>query len=183
MTKHLQFAIEHYSVREMSFIDDVTELFNQRYLPMVLDKEISRAKREQCTFAVLFLDVDFFKAVNDTCGHLVGSQILIEMSEIIKSHIRISDFAFRYGGDEFVIVLTQTDVDKAKVVAERIRKAVEAKGFDVEGAPAEIKLTVSIGLAGFPRHAQTSEQIIQLADDAMYLAKNKSRNTVYVTAS
>ena len=183
MTKHLQFAIEHYSTREQSFIDDVTDLYNQRYLPMVLDKEIARATREKGTFAVLFLDIDYFKAVNDTCGHLVGSQILVEISEIIKDQIRTSDFAFRYGGDEFVVLLPQTDVDKAQVVAERIREAVEANGFSIEGVPAEIKLTVSIGLSGFPQHATTSEEIIQLADDAMYLAKNKSRNTVYVTAS
>ncbi|MCB9026229.1 MAG: GGDEF domain-containing protein [Bdellovibrionaceae bacterium] len=184
MTKHLMFCIEHYMVREQSFLDDVTDLYNQRYLPLVLDKEISRSKREKDGgFAVLFLDIDYFKAVNDTCGHQVGSHILVEISDIIKNQIRTSDFAFRYGGDEFVLILTQTDVDKAQVLAERIRQAVESMSFAVEGGPSDLKLTVSIGLAGFPTHASTSEQIIQLADDAMYLAKNKSRNTIYVAAS
>ncbi len=183
MRRHLSFCIEHYKVREKSYIDDVTALYNQRYLPMVLDNEIARAKRSQTAFAVLFLDIDYFKTVNDTCGHLVGSKILVDISEIIQSIVRSSDYAFRYGGDEFVIVLTQTDAQKALVVAERIRKAVEATSFKIEGGPADLKLTVSVGLAGYPEHATSSSQIIQLADDAMYLAKHKSRNTVYVTAS
>lgn len=183
MKKHFTFCVDHYKVREQSFVDDVTDLYNQRYLPLVLDKEIARVVRSQEKFAVLFLDIDYFKFVNDTCGHLVGSQILVEMAQIIQSQIRTNDFAFRYGGDEFVVILTQTTVDKAQAVAERIRLAVEQKSFVVEGGPADLKLTVSIGLAGFPDHAKTSQDIIQLADDAMYFAKSKSRNTVYVTAS
>ena len=129
----------------------------------------------------MFVDVDYFKMVNDTRGHLVGSKILTEVSLLIKNQIRANDYAFRYGGDEFVILLIDTGVKAAETVAERIRKSVEDAAFAVEGP--ELRITVSIGLAAFPDHAKTSEQVIHLADQAMYYAKNKSRNIVYVTAS
>lgn len=181
MSMHLSFCLEHYRVRGETLIDDVTELYNQRYLPRVLDKEISRSKKVESPFTVLFLDVDHFKHVNDTRGHLVGSKVLMRMGEIISAEVRTNDYAFRYGGDEFVIVVVDADTDAASVIAEKIREKVEKTKFCLGGP--EFSVTVSIGLASFPDHAKSSEQIIQMADEAMYYAKNKSRNIVYVTAS
>lgn len=181
ISRHICFCLEHSEVKNLTFVDDVTSLYNQRYLQLVLDREVAKSKRSSSPFSLLFLDVDYFKIVNDTRGHIVGSKILVEISNLIREQIRMSDFAFRYGGDEFVVLLLDTPVGIAENIAERIRKKVEDTSFRIGGD--DIRLTVSIGVAGFPDHAKTSEQIIQLADIAMYYAKNKSRNVVYVTAS
>src|SRR5690606_38723151 len=109
-----------------------------------------------------------------TRGHWVGSKVLVELGRLIKTSVRSSDYAFRYGGDEFVVVLVDTDVTNAEKVAERIRKKVEQTTFKIDGI--QLNVTVSIGLAAFPEHARTSEQVIQMADQAMYYEKNKSRN-------
>lgn len=178
---HLSFCIEHHRAKDLSYMDDVTSLHNQRYLPLVLDKEMSRAYRNKSPFSVLFMDIDYFKNVNDTRGHLVGSKILSDLSSIIKKCIRTNDYAFRYGGDEFVIIVVDAGVDHSKIVAERIRKTVEETTFEVHGH--ELNITVSIGIAAYPQHAQTKEDILKMADHAMYCAKNKSRNLVYITAS
>lgn len=180
MSRHIQFSLEHHAALSRSFVDDLTELYNQRYLPLVLDNEIVRSRRLNRSFSVLFLDVDLFKSVNDTRGHWIGSKVLVELGQIIKKSVRSSDYAFRYGGDEFLIVLTETDVAQAQIVAERLRKKVEQTTFRIDGV--DLAVTVSIGLAAFPDHAQTSSQVIQMADQAMYYGKHKSRNVVYVAS-
>ena len=180
MARHIQFSLEHHAALSRSFVDDLTELYNQRYLPLVLDNEIVRSRRLNRSFSVLFLDVDLFKSVNDTRGHWIGSKVLVELGQIIKKSVRSSDYAFRYGGDEFLIVLTETDVTQAQIVAERLRKKVEQTTFRIDGV--DLAVTVSIGLAAFPDHAQTSSQVIQMADQAMYYGKHKSRNVVYVAS-
>jgi diguanylate cyclase (GGDEF)-like protein len=164
----------------LSYIDDVTDLYNQRYLKLVLDKEINRAQRSENCFSVLFMDIDHFKRVNDTRGHLVGSKVLVELSKIIHQNTRVVDYGFRYGGDEFLVVLVGTSAEQAKVVAERMRKQVEESVFDIDGI--QLKVTLSIGIASFPEHAKTKEQVIELADKAMYDGKKKSRNIVYVAS-
>lgn len=180
MSRFLNFAIQLWEAQNMTLMDDLTDLHNQRYLPRVLDREMARAKRIGKKFTVMFMDVDYFKKVNDSNGHWVGSHLLVELGKLLKASVRTCDYAFRYGGDEFVLVLVDSDGESSKVVAERIRKRIEETRFEVAGQ--SLKVTVSIGLACYPDHAQSRQEIIELADQAMYYGKNKSRNIVYVAS-
>ncbi len=177
MTRFLEFGLAHWDGKRLALVDDLTELFNQRYLPTVIENEINRSKRKNSAFTLLFMDLDYFKMVNDTRGHWIGSKLLKEIGNILRQSIRSCDYGFRYGGDEFVVVLPDTDINGGQVVAERIRKSVEESRFLIDGH--DIKLTMSVGLAAYPEHAKSKEQIIQLADQAMYYGKRKSRNIVY----
>lgn len=178
--KYLGFAYQMLDARNMSYVDELTGLYNQRYLPMVLDHEIERSRRDSAQFSLLFMDIDYFKMVNDGRGHWVGSKLLIELGQIFKKQVRACDYAFRYGGDEFIILLSASNAENSKKVAERMRKAVEEHTFNIEGQ--NLKLTISIGLASYPEHAQTASGLIQLADQAMYYGKRKSRNIVFVAS-
>ncbi len=177
---HLEQSYAYQQIEHMTFRDDLTELYNQRYLPIILDQEMQRAVRHGHNFSVLFLDVDFFKMVNDTKGHLVGSNVLVQISKLIKDSIRGTDFAFRYGGDEYVIVLSDASSAQATIVAERLRKKTESSVFEVGNS--QVKVTVSIGIATYPEHAQTTAELLQMADDAMYKGKHKSRNIVFIAS-
>jgi diguanylate cyclase (GGDEF)-like protein len=122
------------------------------------------------------MDLDFFKQVNDTKGHLVGSKILVELGILLQGQLRRSDYAFRYGGDEFVCVLPDTHAEGAMIAAERLRAVVESQEFVIDGH--SIKITVSVGIATYPDHASSRRDIIYMADQAMYYGKAKSRNIV-----
>ena len=159
------------------FRDGLTGLYNQRFLNMTLNQKIKEQKRYNTPFTILFIDVDHFKKVNDSSGHLVGSSVLVEIGKLIERSVRGSDFAFRYGGDEFIALLSHTKADSATIVAERIRKEIEAEKFFVSGE--EVKVTVSIGIAGYPENASSAEEIIEMADKAMYYGKNQGRNIIY----
>lgn len=178
--KYLSFAYEIFDAKNLSYIDEVTGLHNQRYLPMVLEHEIQRAKRENTQFTLLFLDIDFFKMVNDGRGHWVGSRLLDALGKVLKSQVRACDYTFRYGGDEFIVVLSNAGIEGGKIVAERIRKVVEEKAFQVENHT--LNLTVSIGLASYPTHAKSVVDLITIADQAMYDGKRKSRNIVFIAS-
>lgn len=168
-------------LKGLTFTDDLTGLYNQRYLEVILDREISLSKRSDVNFSVLFLDMDHFKNVNDTHGHLIGSRLLFEVGQEIKRTLRESDVCFRYGGDEFLIILAHTGLDDAVVVAERIRVQVEKKRFLArEGL--DIRLTASIGVAAVPDHATSKTQILKAADAALYGVKKAVRNKV-ITAT
>lgn len=172
---------KHYQkILEESYRDDVTSLYNQKYLPVVTENLIEASKQSGNSFSVLFIDVDFFKKVNDTKGHLVGSGILCELGAILKKNIRDEDYPFRYGGDEFLLLLANTDAKAAEKIAERIRAQVEAHEFHI--GEHTIHITLSIGIASYPEHATTKEDVIELADQAMYYGKNKSRNIVFVAS-
>jgi diguanylate cyclase (GGDEF)-like protein len=144
---------------------------------LILDRELSLAKRNNTEFSVLFLDLDHFKNVNDTHGHLIGSRLLFEVGQEIKRALRDSDITFRYGGDEFVIILSHTGLDQAVSVAERIRVQIEKKRFLVRDN-LEIRLTASLGVATVPLHAITKQQILKAADEALYGVKKAVRNKV-----
>lgn len=169
-----------YEIEELSFVDEVTGLYNQRYLHLVLDQEIERVKRENTKFSVLFIDIDHFKNVNDKNGHLVGSQVLKEIGKILKQNVRSVDYCFRYGGDEFLLVLSGANTDQSTIVAERIRKQIDSTDFVIDGT--KVHVTLSIGIACFPDHAKSKKKIIQVADEAMYCGKNLTRNIVYVAS-
>lgn len=163
--------------REKAFIDDVTELYNARYLFSALDREVSRAARSSLEVSSLFLDLDHFKQVNDHHGHLVGSRVLRELGHLFHRSVRSIDTVGRYGGDEFTIILVDTAHRAAVQVAERIRGLVEETAFGAAGG-LRLRLTVSIGVASFPQHGRDREGLLDQSDKAMYLAKSLGRNRV-----
>jgi diguanylate cyclase (GGDEF)-like protein len=165
--------------QSLIYIDDLTKLYNGRYLNVVLDREMKRSERYRNFFCVLFMDIDFFKRVNDAHGHLVGSRVLVEVGTVLRACVRDSDTVVRYGGDEFVVLLVETNADEAMIVAERMRRMVEAEAFVKEGG-LEVRLTISIGIAAFPEHATTKQNLLTLADQAMYRGKESTRNVVYL---
>ena len=164
-------------IHELTITDDCTALYNARHLNFVLDSEIYRSIRYGYEFSVIFIDLDHFKLVNDTHGHLAGSKLLWHVGTLIKGHLRLIDYAFRYGGDEFVVLLPQTSKHNALSVVRRLRELLNAKIFlDEEGL--NVKVTASFGVAGFPADAQTRKDLLYLADEAMYLVKNSTRNNI-----
>ena len=172
--------IEQYmGVQHLVYVDDATGLYNTRYLNSVLDREITQARANSKPFAVLFIDADKFKGINDTHGHVIGTKLLNELGTVLKGMTRDSDTVFRYGGDEFVAVLSPCDLATAKTVAERIRIKVEKHDF-LKSENMKIKFTCTIGVAIFPDHASSKKEIISAADHAMYAAKRKARNCVMI---
>ncbi len=168
-------------IQELTITDDCTGLFNARHLHKTLETEVYRSARFGYQFSVIFIDLDHFKAVNDTHGHLVGSRLLAEVGYLIKAQLRLIDFAFRYGGDEFVVLLPQTSKDQAVVVAKRLQDSLRAGTFCTEQG---LNLTVraSMGLATFPHDAQTPHDIIRQADEMMYVVKNTTRDNIGVAS-
>jgi diguanylate cyclase (GGDEF)-like protein len=172
--------IERYrGVQRLAYVDDATGLYNTRYLSDLLEREISKAEQSGQSFAILFMDLDRFKQVNDGNGHLVGTKILNELGKRLRRYVRDTDTVFRYGGDEFIAVLSPCDLPTAQAVAERIRVSVEKHSF-LRSEGLDLRLTVSIGVAVFPIHARSKREIMDAADTAMYTAKKTSRNAVYV---
>jgi len=172
--------VEKYvNAQEMAYVDSLTDLYNTRYLDITLENEIKRSMRSREPFSVLFMDLDHFKDINDVHGHLVGSKLLIEVGSILLECVREVDTVVRYGGDEYTIILVDTDHDVAYKVAERIRTTIEDKAF-LSNEGLDLNLTASIGLATYPSHAKDKKELLDMADRAMYYGKNRSRNTVYV---
>src|ERR1700719_3064422 len=164
-------------IHELTIKDDCTCLYNARHLNFILDTEIYRSNRYAFEFSLLFIDLDHFKAVNDTHGHLVGSKLLAEVGQLVKTACRRIDFAFRYGGDEFVIVLPQSSKENAFVVARRLHKMIgETVWLKSEGL--NIHFTASIGVASYPADAKSKVDLLHLADEAMYMVKNTTRDGV-----
>ncbi len=163
-------------IETMAITDDLTEVCTRRYFLERFEEEIKRAKARKTTVAFLMLDVDHFKMVNDQHGHLTGDQVLKEVGVIIKESIREIDIAGRYGGEEFCVVLPDTDLEGAKAVAERIRKAAANK--PIKAYDTVIRITISIGLSTYPADGKVQEELIDKADWALYRAKSQGRNCV-----
>ncbi len=164
-------------IQELTITDDCTGLYNARHLYKTLETEVYRSARFGYEFSVLFIDLDHFKSVNDTHGHLVGSKLLAEIGYLVKAQLRLIDYAFRYGGDEFVVLLPQTSKDQALVVAKRLRDAMRASNFcRTEGL--NLNVRASIGLATYPHDARDAHDIIRQADEMMYLVKNTTRDNI-----
>jgi diguanylate cyclase (GGDEF)-like protein len=174
-------AVRIAEAERLSQTDDLTKLHNARYLRQFLLNEIRRARRYGSSVSALFLDLDDFKRVNDAHGHLVGSHVLMEMAAVILASIRDTDAVARYGGDEFVIVLPDTDTELAGTVAERIREKIARHQFN-GGRRLTLTLTASFGVAAFPQHASSPQQLISCADTAMYEAKAARKNCVRFAA-
>lgn len=175
-------AVRIGEAERLSQTDDLTKLHNARYLRQFLLNEIRRARRYGSIVAALFLDLDDFKRVNDAHGHLAGSHVLMEMAAVILSSIRDTDAVARYGGDEFVIVLPDTQMELAGTVAERIREKISLHRFHA-GRNLKLSLTASFGVAAFPIHASSPQQLIASADTAMYEAKAANKNCIRFSAS
>lgn len=169
-------VIEQERVRALTTTDEVTGLFNARHLHHVLEQEVARCRRFDRSFSVLFVDLDHFKVVNDSLGHAVGTRMLAQIGGVLRRKLRSSDHAFRYGGDEFVVCLIETQRPQAMEVAERIRTSIEewARGFE----DTRTVLTASIGVACFPEDASSAVALIEFADQKMYAAKRAGRNEV-----
>ena len=170
-------AEQYHHAKERAFIDDVTGVYNARYLLATADNEIQRAARYGNPLSVLFLDLDRFKGVNDRYGHLIGSETLRTLSVLLGQCVRQVDTLARYGGDEFTILLVDTDHETALRIAERIRDRVEAYRFEA-GREGQLQLTISIGVATCPLHGEERESVLDAADKAMYCAKSRGRNRV-----
>ena len=165
----------------LSQTDDLTKLHNARFLRQFLLNEVKRARRYGSSVATVFLDLDDFKRVNDLHGHLVGSYVLMEMAAIILSSVRDTDVVARYGGDEFVIILPETDFSSAARVAERLCAKI-ARHYFTGGRRLQLQLTASFGVASFPQHAHSPQQLVACADTAMYEAKAAGKNCVRFAA-
>lgn len=164
-------------VQELSIKDDVTSLYNSRHMHNVLDSELKRAKRYGKPLSLIFLDLDFFKNINDNYGHLIGSQLLREVAELLKKNLREIDVATRYGGDEFVLILPETDKEGALKVAYRLRNAMREHIF-LKSEKIAVRITASFGVAAFPEDTDNKLDLIRLADQAMYRVKLRSRDDV-----
>jgi len=179
LARHLALAWDHADrfarVEDLAYLDDLTRLYNARYLDEALEREL----HGKGPFSLLFLDLDHFKSVNDTHGHLVGSKLLVEAARVVKSCTRDQDVVARWGGDEYVVLLRETDSGGALKVAERIRRTVESHSFLAREGYG-LGVTVCIGVASHPEHGVDRRTLLDLADRAMYRGKRTSRNVVYV---
>lgn len=163
-------------LKKISQKDPLTDLYNRHVLTEQGIKEISKARRTQSALSLLMIDIDFFKRVNDTYGHIAGDQVLVSFSELLADNLRDYDLIFRYGGEEFMVILPYTSTEHACSVAEKLRRCVEETAFLT--TKGKLHITISIGVAGYSPHLTTIEQFIQEADQALFLAKRAGRNQI-----
>ena len=167
-------------VLQYATLDALTNLNNRRQFEVRLKQEIATTKRQKNPLCAMMVDIDFFKKVNDTYGHASGDAVLRTVASIIKEHLRESDIPSRYGGEEFAVLLPYTHIEEAKIVGERLRKAVETTPIPIDKK--NINVTISMGLAEFSPQ-ETGEDLFKRADSALYEAKESGRNRVCVDLS
>ncbi|HSE43568.1 MAG TPA: diguanylate cyclase [Acidobacteriota bacterium] len=172
-------AVTHYKTKELTIKDDLTEAYNRRYFEGYLEEEFLRARRYGSNLSLIFFDVDNLKEVNMQHGHLTGSKTLQEVARRLILTVRSIDKVVRYGGDEFCIVLPETDTQGAYQVAERIRNTIAAKPFIIN-ENLQFQITGSIGIASYPMHAHAKEELVRQADKAMFVIKKKSKNAIAI---
>ena len=173
-----QLASNQARLQELSIRDHLTGLFNRRYLEEMLEREIQRAIRAQQPVGILILDVDHFKQINDTLGHIAGDIVLHELGKFLSRQIRQSDIACRYGGDEFVIILPDTSRETAQQRAEQLRYGVGNIFKDHKDPPVSERISISLGVAAFPDDGSTGEVVLKAADTALLQAKHSGSNQV-----
>jgi len=161
----------------LNITDDLTGLYNARYFHHLIEYELERARRYGHDLSLIFIDLDFFKRVNDFFGHLAGSALLSEVGEMFKENMRRVNLACRYGGDEFAVLLPSTPKNGAVVLAEALRQALHEAVFSA-GGHHQVKITASFGIASYPGDARSKEELIKLADAAMYRVKHHGRDGI-----
>jgi len=167
------------SLRDLAIRDDTADCFNRRYLDQSLDDEVERCRRFGGGFALIFLDMDNLKDVNTTHGHAAGSRVLYEASVRMARSIRSIDRLYRYGGDEFVIILPGTSLEGAQEVADRIRRELSRSAYQVTES-GSVRLSASAGVAAWPEHGPSARSVIEAGDGAMRLVKDAGKNGVGV---
>ena len=166
-------------VQELTIKDEHTGVYNARHLRAQLEHEVRRSQRFHHPVSLIFLDLDRFKSINDAHGHLVGSAVLREVGELLMSCCRQLDYVFRYGGDEFALLLVETSTDGAVTTATRVRDAFRKQVFQ-QAAELELRVTASLGVATYPEHALSAVDLVRAADFAMYAAKARGRDDICV---
>ena len=172
--KKINFMYSH--TRHLSLTDGLTGLYNRRHFDNTVEREFLRSKRYGGDLTLAIIDIDYFKKINDTYGHLCGDYVLKEVAYLIQDNFRKTDIVFRYGGEEFVIILTETSTKGAEISLERLRGAIEKYSFRFENQ--KINVTISIGAAS--NEPENVNQVIVNADKALYKAKSSGRNTVKI---
>jgi diguanylate cyclase (GGDEF)-like protein len=173
-------AMLYKKIEKLAITDGLTNVFNHRYFYRKLEEEAERFKRYGTAFSLIMLDLDSFKKFNDKYGHRAGDGALFSVAQVIKASTRILDVVCRYGGEEFAVVLPETDAQQVKMVAERIRSAIQSNYFSVSDSIAPINVTVSIGVATCPQDSADINEIIEMADRALYYSKNTGKNKVSI---
>jgi len=174
-----KYILEIFEDITKSITDELTGCFNRRKLKDDLKEELERAERYNNNLSVLMIDIDWFKEYNDFHGHQKGDKLLVNLVKTIFHNIRLSDKLYRYGGEEFVVLLPEMSEKEAKEVAEKIRGKVEKKKFKGEEiSQPDLIINVSVGIASYPENGNTSSEIIFAADSALYEAKSSGKNTV-----
>lgn len=175
--KQIRLFVESGKLKQLALTDSLTKVYVRRYFQLRLEYECDRAIRYNQNFTLIMLDIDFFKKINDTYGHLCGDFVLRDIAQILQSASRKVDLICRYGGEEFVIILPQTDKEQTRICAEKIRTAIQNHQFDFKGTLVEV--TASLGVASFEEVVfDNYESIIALADARLYQAKTQGRNKV-----
>jgi diguanylate cyclase (GGDEF)-like protein len=166
-------------LKEQAITDPLTGLLNRRYLREFLPREMQRAARNKVSLALIMIDLDYFKRVNDTFGHEAGDLVLRELAELLKNAIRASDIACRFGGEEFMLVLPEASLEGAREKAEAVRASVRKLDLKFQGKPIG-RITASLGVALYPAHAEDADALMRVADEALYHAKGGGRDRVVV---
>jgi two-component system cell cycle response regulator len=168
---------------EMALTDPLTGLFNRRYMETHVGTLVERSAARGKSLSLLILDIDYFKSINDNYGHDAGDDVLREFAERLRASIRGIDLACRYGGEEFVVVMPDTDLGVATLVAERIRRRIAGEPFPIEKGARAIEVTISVGIAARVGPQDNASQMLKRADEALYRAKRDGRNRVVADAA
>ncbi len=162
--------------KELSITDALTGLYNRRHFEQCADREFLRATRYKSDLTFAIVDIDFFKKINDTYGHLCGDKILKEVAFLLNESFRKTDIVFRYGGEEFVIILTETNAEAARIPLERLREKIESNTFKFKTQ--DLKVTISLGYSSDVEEAEDAVELLSFADSALYRAKENGRNQI-----
>jgi len=183
IAKHLALVVKTPRLHDRAIIDSLTGLFARRHFDIRIDDMFRLARRYASPFSLILLDIDYFKAVNDTHGHRAGDAVLRETAALVTAGIRDCDSAFRYGGEEFAVLLPETTAEQAALIAERLRKEIEANRVQTTEVPQKLSVTISLGIAEYSPELANHGELIALADQALYRAKQEGRNRTVTHAS
>ncbi|MFZ2490422.1 MAG: diguanylate cyclase [Thermoanaerobaculia bacterium] len=167
---------------QLAICDPLTGLYNRRFMEEYLRIHMAMARRQNAPVSFITIDVDEFKAINDRFGHEAGDQVLADLGELLRSCTRASDLAVRFGGEEFLVVMMDTSEEGAMTFAQRFQSALRGRSYPVEGVPADVRLTVSIGIAVYPDHAESVRRLLKVADESMYESKRQGRDRITIAA-